>query len=47
MEKIEYKTPTMEVIKFNAPVVLLEASGEQAPGGGTGFGAREADFDED
>lgn len=47
MKKFEYKAPVMEVIKFKAPVVLLDASGEEAPGGGHGFGAREADFDED
>ena len=47
MKKFEYKAPSMEVIKFKAPVVLLDASGEEAPGGGSGFGARELDIEED
>ena len=47
MKKIEYQAPEMEIIKFRGPQVLLGTSGESAPGGGHGFGAREYDIDED
>lgn len=36
MKKIEYKAPEMEVVKFNAPVVLQAASGENPQPGGSG-----------
>lgn len=46
MKKNEYQAPVMEVVKLRGPQVLLETSGESAPGGGHGFGAREDDIDE-
>ena len=46
MEKIEYQAPVMEIVKLRGPQVLLEGSGTEAGGGGTGF-ARETDFEEE